>query len=72
LFTKIHNVKILVAGGDGTVGSVINFMKGIDEWKERNPPVAILPLGTGNDLSRALGWVGYFLVIIVGPRVLVS
>ncbi len=65
LFTKIHNLKILVAGGDGTVGSVINFVKTVDEWKERNPPVSILPLGTGNDLSRALGWVlmGSFFLI---------
>lgn len=47
---------ILIAGGDGTVCSVINFMKTIPEWSKTNPPVAILPLGTGNDLSRSLGW----------------
>ena len=46
-----------MAGGDGTVGSIINFIKlEIPEWKEEMPPIAILPLGTGNDLSFCLGW----------------
>ena len=41
---------IVLAGGDGTVHAAINGMA------ERFPraPVAVLPLGTGNDLCRAL------------------
>jgi diacylglycerol kinase family enzyme len=35
IFNKLKNVKILVAGGDGTVGSVINFIKKeIEEWHD--------------------------------------
>jgi len=56
-FSKLRDLKILVAGGDGTVGSCINYMRS-EEFNEA--PIAILPLGTGNDLSRALGWV-YFI-----------
>lgn len=42
---------IIVAGGDGTVHSVVNGI-----GAKSNPPVlAILPLGTGNDLCRTLG-----------------
>ncbi len=43
---------IVVAGGDGTVSAVARILGILD----RPPPLAILPLGTGNDLARSLGW----------------
>lgn len=56
LITKIRTTscRILVAGGDGTIGWMLN------EIARKNikpiPEVCILPVGTGNDLSRVLGW----------------
>jgi diacylglycerol kinase family enzyme len=53
-------LKIVVGGGDGTVASVVNYIKSgaVREWLINNPPVSVLPLGTGNDLGRCLGWGG--------------
>jgi diacylglycerol kinase (ATP) len=45
---------VLVCGGDGTVNSILGLMKKL----EVSFPIAILPLGTGNDLAIALKWAG--------------
>lgn len=49
-----RRARILVAGGDGTVGWILNTIR--DMAIEPMPEVCILPIGTGNDLSRVLRW----------------
>ncbi|XP_068631981.1 diacylglycerol kinase epsilon isoform X2 [Battus philenor] len=45
--------RLLVAGGDGTVAWVLNALQAASHVRAS---VGILPMGTGNDLSRVLGW----------------
>ncbi|XP_021277211.1 diacylglycerol kinase 4 isoform X2 [Herrania umbratica] len=56
-----QNIRVVVAGGDGTVGWVLGCLGELHQkGREPVPPVSVIPLGTGNDLSRSFGWGGSF------------
>ncbi|KAH0624439.1 hypothetical protein JD844_031868 [Phrynosoma platyrhinos] len=69
LFQKFDNFRILVCGGDGSVGWVLSEIDKLSLHKQASAlffllgresrcHLGVLPLGTGNDLARVLGWGG--------------
>lgn len=58
MYRKAPNLRVLACGGDGTVGWVLSVLDQIQPPLMPVPAVGVLPLGTGNDLARSLGWGG--------------
>ncbi|XP_025989965.1 diacylglycerol kinase theta isoform X6 [Solenopsis invicta] len=57
VFRHIKDYKILVCGGDGTIGWVLQCLDNVGQDSQcSSPACAIVPLGTGNDLARVLCW----------------
>ncbi|KAL8579647.1 hypothetical protein ACOMHN_025599 [Nucella lapillus] len=54
LFQRFDSFRILICGGDGSIGWVLSEIDKLDLHKQCQ--VGVLPFGTGNDLARVLGW----------------
>ncbi|OMO80448.1 hypothetical protein CCACVL1_12953 [Corchorus capsularis] len=50
----LDSLRIIVAGGDGTAGWLLGVIS--DLKLPQPPPVATVPLGTGNNLPFSFGW----------------
>ncbi|CAM4973371.1 unnamed protein product, partial [Rotaria socialis] len=56
----VKNLRIIACGGDGTVGWVLSALDTTPMQYMDLVSVGVVPLGTGNDMARFLGWgVGY-------------
>lgn len=53
LFKGTPNLRVVIGGGDGTINWVLSAMR---MEGMADVPAGMVPLGTGNDSSRAFGW----------------
>ncbi|GJQ12944.1 hypothetical protein GpartN1_g4735.t1 [Galdieria partita] len=51
-FCNYSDLRAIICGGDGT----FSWVAGALQFLSVSPRIAPVPLGTGNDLSRSLGW----------------
>ncbi|KJE88393.1 diacylglycerol kinase kappa [Capsaspora owczarzaki ATCC 30864] len=51
-FRQLDTFRVLICGGDGSIGWVLAEMDKLNIRVQ----VGVLPIGTGNDLARVLGW----------------
>ncbi|XP_024096174.2 diacylglycerol kinase kappa isoform X1 [Pongo abelii] len=54
MFKNFARFRILVCGGDGSVSWVLSLIDAFGLHEKCQ--LAVIPLGTGNDLARVLGW----------------
>ena len=52
---------LVACGGDGTAAWILSVMDTM-EFPNNPPSIGMIPLGTGNDLSRSLNWGGKYKV----------
>ncbi|KAK6127026.1 hypothetical protein DH2020_039224 [Rehmannia glutinosa] len=65
-----QKLRIVVAGGDGTVGWVLGCLGELNKQDRLPvPPTGIIPLGTGNDLSRSFAIKRTLDKVTTGPIV---
>ncbi|WOL12982.1 diacylglycerol kinase 5-like isoform X1 [Canna indica] len=50
----LNRLRLIVAGGDGTASWLLGVVS--DLKLSRPPPIATMPLGTGNNLTFSFGW----------------
>lgn len=56
-FRQVAFYQLVVCGGDGTIGWMLSRLDSVGQDAAcHSPPIALLPLGTGNGLIRVLNW----------------
>ncbi|OAF68875.1 hypothetical protein A3Q56_03404 [Intoshia linei] len=56
-FRNVPKYRVFVCGGDGSIGWALRCLDNVGQDAVcSSPPIAILPLGTGNDMARVMNW----------------